>query len=257
LLSNGLPSAAVWRESEIMNLDEPKGLLAIWANIDTDYELEFVEWHNCQHMEERVTIPGFHVGHRYRARGDERGFFMVYETDTADVMKSEPYLHSQNNPTPWTRESIGHFRDTLRTIYSVVAAAGDQPATDAPYVLLVRSNPPDRPDGAQEVIRWYQEEHLPRLCAVEGALRARLYRADRGISNIVTAERKVHGASSGEQEFLALYELASPEITESEAWKEAARGTEWSRQMVADLRDMSRERYWLDFALWAPRVRRG
>jgi hypothetical protein len=240
-----------------MKQDEPKGLLAIWGNIDPDYQLEFLQWHNCQHMGERVTIPGFHVGHRYRALGDERDFFMVYETDTADVMKSEPYLHSQNNPTPWTRESIRHFSDALRTIYSLVASEGQQPATDASYVLLVRSNPPNEPGGAEEVIRWYREEHLPRLCCVKGVLRARLYRADSEISNIVTAERKVHGASSGDQEFLAMYEMESPEIPKSDVWKKAAIGTDWSSRMVASLRDVSRERYWLDFALWAPRGRLG
>jgi hypothetical protein len=242
-------------EDETMSPAEPQGLLAIWANVDPDYEREYLQWHNCEHMAERVSIPGFHVGHRYRALDEARDFFMVYETDTASVMQSALYLQSQNNPTPWTRKSIGHFRDTLRTIYTLVASRGQRPALDAPYVLLVRSNPPDEPDGAEEVIRWYQEEHLPRLCAVEGTLRARLYRADTAISNIVTAERQVHGASPGTQEFLAMYEMISPDIPDSDAWREAARGTEWSAKMVAALRDVERERYWLDFALWAPEHR--
>ena len=130
---------------------EPQGLLAIWADVDADYQPEFVKWHNCEHVAERVSIAGFHVGHRYRAMDEERDFFMVYETATADVMQSAPYLHSQNNPTPWTRQSIAHFRQTLRTIYRLVAAVGQQPALDAPYVLLVRSNPPPEPGGADEV----------------------------------------------------------------------------------------------------------
>jgi hypothetical protein len=231
---------------------EPQGLLAVWANVDAEYESEYLQWHNCEHMAERVSIPGFHVGHRYRAIEASRTFFMVYETGTADVMRSEPYLQSQNNPTTWTRQSIGHFRDTLRTIYTLVGSEGQPPALDAPYVLLVRSNPPDEPGGADEVIRWYREEHLPRLCAVEGTLRARLYRAEAEISNIATAERAVHGASSGSQEFLAMYEMLAPHIPATEAWREAARGTEWSANMVAALRHLERERYWLDFALWAP-----
>src|SRR5687768_5400701 len=129
----------------------PQGLLAIWANVDADYQQEFIKWHNCEHVAERVNIAGFHVGHRYRALGEARDFFMVYETDTAAVMQSAAYLHSQNNPTPWTRQSIGHFRNTLRTIYQLVASAGQQPALDAPYVLLVRSNPPPESGGADEV----------------------------------------------------------------------------------------------------------
>jgi hypothetical protein len=235
-----------------MTHPEPEGLLAFWADIDADYQLEYIKWHNCEHMAERVGIPGFHVGHRYRALGDERDFFMVYETDSANVMESEPYLDRQNNPTLWTRESIGHFRKSMRVIYSLVTADGKQPATDAPYLLLVRSNPPDKPGGADEVIRWYREEHLPRLCAIKGVLRGRLYRTDRKISDVATEERKVHGASTGDQEFLAIYEMLSPNLPDSDVWKEAARGTEWSTQMIGALQDASFGRYWLDFSMWAP-----
>ncbi len=177
---------------------------------------------------------------------------MVYETDTADVMQREPYLHSQNHPTPWTRQSVGHFRNPLRTIYTLVAQTGDRPALDAPYLLLVRSNPPDRPDGEAEAMAWYTTEHLPRLCGVKGVHRARLYRAEPEISKIMTAERRVHGAAPGSQRFLAMYEIDAPTIPNSNGWREAARDTDWSANMVAALRDMERERYWLDFALWAP-----
>ena len=235
-----------------MSKAEPQGLLAIWANVDDPYKAEFVQWHNCEHVAERVNIPGFHVGHRYRALDEERDFFMVYETDTADVMQGNSYLHSQNNPTPWTRQSISHFQDTLRTIYHLVGSEGGRPALDAPYLLLVRSNPPAESGGADEVIRWYRQEHLPRLCAVDGVCQARLYHADTAISGIVTAEREVHGASSGSQEFLAMYEMNAADISNSDAWREAATGTDWSAKMVAALRDLERERYWLDFALWAP-----
>ena len=235
-----------------MSHTEPRGLLAFWANIDADYQLEYLKWHNCEHMAERVSIPGFHVGHRYRAGAGEPDFFMVYETDTAAVMESEPYLQCQNNPTPWTRESIGHFRDSLRVIYSLEVSEGGLPATDAPYVFLVRCNPPDEADASKAVIRWYREEHLPRLNAVEGVLRARLYRTDTKISNIATAERKVHGAATGDREFLAMYEMRLPNIPDSDAWKEASQGTSRSKQMVGALRDVSRQRYWLDFSMWAP-----
>ena len=235
-----------------MSTTEPRGLLAFWANIDANYQLQYLKWHNCEHMAERVNIPGFHVGHRYRADGDEPDFFMVYETDTAEVMESAPYLHCQNNPTPWTRESIGHFRDSLRVIYSLVESEGAMPATDAPYVFLVRCNPPDEPAASNEIIGWYREEHLPRLISVKGVLRARLYRTNTKISNIATAERKVHGAATGDREFLAMYEMLSPNIPDSGAWKEASQGTPRSKQMIDALRDVSRQRYWLDFALWAP-----
>ncbi len=235
-----------------MPTSSSQGLLAIWADVDAEYTTEFRQWHNCEHIPERVNISGFHVGHRYRGMTHERDFFMVYETDTADVMKSPPYLHSQNNPTPWTRQSVSRFRNALRTIYRLVAEAGTCPALDAPYLLLVRANPPQSPDGSADVIRWYQDEHLPRLCAIEGVHRGRLYHADPVISNIETTERNVHGATIGTQTFLAMYELASPTIPDSATWAEAARGTPRSATMVAALQNLERESYWLDFALQAP-----
>ena len=235
-----------------MTHPDPQGLLAIWADIAPSYAREFLQWHNCEHMAERVSLPGFHVGYRYRGLEAAREFFMVYETDTAEVMRSAPYLQVQNHPTPWTRQSVGHFRDAVRTIYTLVASAGQRPRLAAPYVFLRRYNPPVEPGGEEDVIRWYCEEHLARLCAVPGMLRARVYRAHAEISQIPTEERRVHGASPGTQLFLSLYELASPDVPTSDAWRAAARGTAWSDRMVASLRDVEQERYWLDFVLWAP-----
>ncbi len=67
----------------------------------------------------------------------------------------------------------------------------------------------------------------------------------------MTAERQVHGAAASSQQFLAMYEMNSPDIPNVDTWREAARGSTWSATMVAVLRDVERERYWLDFALWA------
>ena len=49
-----------------MTRAEPAGLMAFWADIDPDYEMRFLEWHNCEHMPERVSVPGFCEGRRYR-----------------------------------------------------------------------------------------------------------------------------------------------------------------------------------------------
>lgn len=39
-----------------MGRQEMKGLLAIWADIDEDYRMEFEKWHNCEHMADRVKL---------------------------------------------------------------------------------------------------------------------------------------------------------------------------------------------------------
>lgn len=231
-----------------MAATDANGLLVIWADIDPEYEQEFLQWHNCEHTHERVSRPGFRLGRRCHVIGEGLRYLMYYELDDAAVAVSEAYMRSQNNPTPWTQKSVAHFRGTQRTIYRLLAGAGKEPPTDAPYVLIVRCNPPA--GEAEEVIRWYRDEHLPRLTAVPGVYRGRLWEADTAISQIQTREKKSH---PGHQRFLALYEMNSPDIPSSEQWKDAARGTEWSARMVGSLQDLTRNVYWLHFCLWAPR----
>jgi len=53
---------------------EAKGYLVAWAYLEEGYQSELRRWHNCEHMTERVTIPGFHVGRRFQgSRGHRIG----------------------------------------------------------------------------------------------------------------------------------------------------------------------------------------
>jgi hypothetical protein len=47
-------------------LQVSRGLMVFWADIDADYLPRFQEWHNTEHIPERISIPGFNVGRRYR-----------------------------------------------------------------------------------------------------------------------------------------------------------------------------------------------
>jgi hypothetical protein len=38
------------------------GLMAFWASFERQDLARYVEWHNCEHMAERVSIPGFQTG---------------------------------------------------------------------------------------------------------------------------------------------------------------------------------------------------
>ena len=50
-----------------------EGLMVFWARIEPQNWLEYQQWHNCQHIPERVSIEGFHAGRRYRsAAGADR-----------------------------------------------------------------------------------------------------------------------------------------------------------------------------------------
>ena len=44
-------------------------LMAFWTDIEVGYIPYFQEWHYCEHIPERISIPGFNVGRRYRGMG--------------------------------------------------------------------------------------------------------------------------------------------------------------------------------------------
>src|SRR5262245_55403461 len=101
-----------------------KGALAIWNGIAPDGEDDFYRWHNTEHIPERVGVPGFLRGRRYLSTARPRDFFTLYETESAETIRSAPYLARLNDPTPWTRRVLPHFRDTFRLGCRVAASWG-------------------------------------------------------------------------------------------------------------------------------------
>jgi hypothetical protein len=227
---------------------EAKGLLAIWADVDEDYRIEYQKWHNCQHMPERLSIPGFQVGRRYRGIEKAPHFLMYYETDDSKVMAGGPYMHAINHPTLWTREAITHLRNIVRSIYGLVSSSGKKPPTEASYIHLVRFN--IRPCHENQILRWLREEHLPKATAIPGVYRVRLYEMDDEVSNISTEERNIHGGKPGLQRYLAFYELSDLDLL---AGKQGKNSVEWTgpRAPAKGVEGVQKESYWLDFVMYA------
>jgi hypothetical protein len=227
--------------------EEPKkGLLAIWSDVDPGYRVEFQKWHNCEHLRERVVIPGFSVGRRYQGIGEAPDFLMCYETDDSKVLASKPYLQAVNNPSSWTKEVIAHSKNIVRGIYRLVSWVGEKPMTEAPYLVVLKFN--IALGKEEEVLRWCRKEQLPRISAIQGIHRGRLYRIDGEISHIRTEEQKLHGGGPGQQKLLALYEVASLDVPNDRAWQELYRGAEYSER----IEDVRYESYRLDFVMYAP-----
>ena len=227
-----------------------KGLMGFWADIDEDYVLRFREWHNCEHIPERVGIPGFNVGRRYRGLDGAPMFFMFYETDDPAVLGSEAYLSALERPTPWTRESLTHFRNPNRNIYALLAESGAPAPLEAPYLLLYRLNLADETEA--EVLSWLADTWLPAVTAIAEVYRGRLYRVDEAISGIMTSERKLYGGGPGAQKFLALFETTTPHTDGEEAWKAAESALADGHVQLARRRDVFAESFWLDIALYSP-----
>ncbi len=227
-----------------------KGFLAFWTDIDEDYILEFQKWHNCEHITERVRIPGFHLGRRYRGIGNAPMFFIAYETADSAVLKSEAYMEALNNPTLWTKEALTHFNNNIRNICRLTAEEGIPAPTEAPYVYVARFNL--EPGAEKAWLEWYKKEYLPQKCAIPGVYRGKLYEIDEEISNIMTAERQIYGGGPGQQQHLVVCELASPELPSLQAWKEIQQAGPRNREMLGMCRDVYEELSWLEFVMYAP-----
>ena len=218
----------------------PSGLMAFWSDIDADYERRFLEWHNCEHMPERVSVPGFREGRRYHGIGDAPAYLMMYFTDTADVLQSAPYVARLNDPTPWTQESLTHFRNASRNVYDLVAEAGDGGLVAAPYIVSIRF------DSSDQTLDAIRTRLLPGWAALDGVGRVRCYAINPEISGIETAERSIYGGGPGAQRFLLLVECTLSETADGVGWQAVWADATENGDAVAHV---VKESFWIDYAL--------
>lgn len=102
-----------------------QGAVAIWHDIAAEGRAAFYGWHGLEHMPERSGIPGFLRGRRYVALSGEPEYFNLYETISPATVKGPDYLARLNSPTPWTRETVRHFRGVSRSLCAVAASFGE------------------------------------------------------------------------------------------------------------------------------------
>lgn len=92
------------------------GIIAIWHDIAAAGLQDFYEWHNREHVPERVSIEGFLRGRRYIATKGRPDFFTLYNVREAAVLASRAYHDRLNNPTPWTLRAVEHFSAEARSL---------------------------------------------------------------------------------------------------------------------------------------------
>jgi hypothetical protein len=160
-------------------------VVAIWNDILPEARSNFIEWHNREHIPERVAIVGFRRGRRYFSDLGAPEYFTLYEAEDETTLTAPEYLERLNNPTSWTRQATSAFRNTLRGICRVVFSDG---CGDGGFMLTLRFDAVPEQAGALE--RHLVTSVLPPLAEIEGVSGVHLCIADQSASHIDTTERR-------------------------------------------------------------------
>jgi hypothetical protein len=202
------------------------GLLVVWTDVAPEYEAEFNEWYDKEHIPQLLGVPGFLSGTRYQAVDGKPKYAAIYDLTDESVTKSPAFLKVRNNPTPWTAKMLPHFQNTQRGVFRQILAHGTRPAKDAEFVLTVRLNTPAEHEKDFNV--WYDEDHIPALVGVPGVYCARRF--------VRVEDDEL--ALKGDQKYLAVYEMRDGGIPKTPEWN-TARNYGRTAQIRPHLKDMA------------------
>jgi len=118
-----------------------KAALAMWWDIASAVKADFEDWHSHEHFPERLGIPGFRRGSRWRSATGGEGVFVMYELEAYDTLLSPHYLARLNAPTPWSTRMMPHHRNMVRSQCLVLESNGGGVAANALTVRLSPAGP--------------------------------------------------------------------------------------------------------------------
>jgi hypothetical protein len=195
-----------------------KGILVAAIDFTGIAEDEFHDWYDTEHLPERQRVPGFLACERWIGAHNPKLSVATYELDNVDVLKGAAYRAiGIDNPSVWSKRVMRRIKLLMRYEGEQILP-GDQAVPKQAPALLVNAMS-IAPEHEHEFNEWCNTEHIPALAAVPGTLCARRYRG-----------------SGAAQRYVAVYHLASPDVPDSAAWKNAS-NTPWTERMRPHFRD--------------------
>jgi len=155
----------------------------VWNDIAHEGREQFYEWHDKEHMPERLSLPGFRRGRRFAKPRHSPEWLTMYEADDLSVVTSPEYLARLNAPTPGTVSTLRYFQNTSRAVCRVVHSIGS--STGGNVLAMCLDVPGDRSDA---MCRYLCGEAFPRVIALTGVVACHLLAADQSASSVDTAE---------------------------------------------------------------------
>lgn len=161
-----------------------QAVMIVWNDVSVPDRSAFYKWHNREHMPERLAIPGFRVGRKYRVVRGKPAFCNFYEVDAFSTLVGDDYRARQENPTPATRDAGRFLANPTRALAYVRHTIGTGMGG---HLLTVRFDAPDlRRVAILDVLR----DAAGRMIASAEIVGVHVLESDRAASSMVTEEKK-------------------------------------------------------------------
>ncbi len=131
----------------------------------SEFEHEFNDWYDEEHIPLRMAVPGFVSAQRYLAEDGNRNYLAVYEMSDSGNLKSPEYLQVKNVPSDLTKKMLGSVSGFSRYIGNLLGekwqTVQQEPIAESHYIYAVFFNVPD--EEKAEFDAWYSQDHVPIL----------------------------------------------------------------------------------------------
>jgi len=168
-----------WSDSALLG----QALVLIWNDVAPEGREQFYDWHDKEHIPERLALPGFRRGRRFVRPGHSPEWLTVYEAADLRALVSPEYLARLNAPTSATVSTLRLFRNTSRAACRVVHSVG---SSTGGHMLAMRLNV--AAEHGEAMCRYLRDDAFPRAMARIGVLACHLCGADASASYVNTAE---------------------------------------------------------------------
>jgi hypothetical protein len=177
------------------------GCFVAWHDLQSGREADHDHWHTHEHMIERLAIPGFLRGFRYRSVAGSPRVCTMYQVESVSTLTSPAYLERLNNPTPWSKQILPLFVGMNRTLCTVASTHGHGIGG---HLLTIQLAPIA---GENNRLRGTLSERvLPELAARRGLCGAHLLIGDQAASQMRTQEKALRGEPDAVADWIVLIE---------------------------------------------------
>jgi hypothetical protein len=184
-----------------------RGMLITLTEVRAKDEVDYNEWYNRQHIDERVDMPGFRRARRYVATKGDPKYLATYECAKVGDLADPRYLAQLANQSPWSQRVMKRFtkfhRLTLKIRVDLAHGIGGA-------VTCLRFVP--EPKQAGKLARWLKETALPAAVRMPGMVGACVGENDLDVAN-APARAQGQPATVRNVEWVILLEGADAAVT--------------------------------------------